>query len=93
MYIGKQLFSHLTFLCFVLNFQVLKIDSKCVKALYRRAQAKRGLCEYDAALKDLRKAHFLSRNDKIIHREICSLKKLMLDYLTVEKIRCEKMFK
>ncbi|XP_021918467.1 uncharacterized protein LOC110829236 isoform X2 [Zootermopsis nevadensis] len=71
----------------------LKIDSKCVKALYRRAQAKQGLYEYEAALKDLRKAYCLSRNDKMIHREICSLRKLMMDYLTMEKIRCEKMFK
>jgi hypothetical protein len=64
-----------------------------VKALYRRAQAKQGLYEYEAALKDLRRALSLSRNDKIIHREICSLKKLMLEYLTVEKIWCERMFK
>lgn len=92
-YVEKELCLYLTFLCFVLNFQALKIDSKCVKALYRRAQAKQGLYEYEAALKDLRKAYCLSRNDKMIHREICSLRKLMMDYLTMEKIRCEKMFK
>jgi peptidyl-prolyl isomerase D len=63
-----------------------------VKALYRRAQAKRGLYEYDAALRDLRKAYSLCRSDKMIHREICSLKKLMMDYLALEKITCGKMF-
>jgi peptidyl-prolyl isomerase D len=74
-------------------FQALKINSKCAKALYRRGQAKRGLNEYEAALKDLRKALSLSRNDKVIRAEISSLKTVMLDYHVKEKIRCEKMFK
>jgi peptidyl-prolyl isomerase D len=73
--------------------QALKIDGRCAKALYRRAQAKRGLNEYDAALKDLRKALALSKNDKIIQKEIICLKKVMLDYLVTEKIRCKRMFK
>jgi peptidyl-prolyl isomerase D len=78
---------------FLLIFQALKINSKSAKALYRRGQAKRGLNEYEAALKDLRKALSLSRNDKVIRTEINSLKKVMLEYRVREKIRCEKMFK
>lgn len=61
--------------------------------MYRRGQAKRGLNDYDAALKDLRKALSLSRNDAVIRGEISSLKKVMLDYRVREKLRCEKMFK
>lgn len=71
----------------------LKINSKCAKALYRRGQAKRGLNEYEAALKDLRKSLSLARNDAVIRGEISSLKKVMADYHIREKLRCEKMFK
>jgi peptidyl-prolyl isomerase D len=80
-------------MCFIRIFQALKINSKCAKALYRRGQAKRGLNDYEAALKDLRKALALSRNDAVIRSEISSLKKVMLDYRVREKLRCEKMFK
>lgn len=78
---------------FVHIFQALKINSKCAKALFRRGQAKRGLNDYECALRDLRKALSLSRNDAVIRGEISSLKKLMLDYRVREKLRCEKMFK
>jgi len=80
------------FLCFLLNFQALKLDSKCAKALYRRGKAKEGLNEWVSAMTDLRRALSLSRNDKVIQRDIICLRKLMLNYLRKEKILYQKMF-
>jgi len=80
------------FLCFLLNFQALKLNSKCAKALYRRGKAKEGLNEWASALSDLRGALSLSRNDKVIQRDIMCLKKLMLNYLKREKVWYKKMF-
>jgi len=80
------------FLCFLLNFQALKLDSKSAKALYRRAKAKEGLNEWASAMADLRGALSLSRNDKVIQRDIMCLRKLMLSYLRKEKLLYRKMF-
>ena len=80
------------FLCFLLNFQALKLDSKCAKALYRRGKAKEGLNEWASAMADLTGALSLSRNDKLIQRDIICLKKLMLNYLRKEKVWYQKMF-
>jgi hypothetical protein len=80
------------FLCFLLNFQVLKLNSKCAKALYRRAKAKEGLNEWASAMTDLRGALSLSRNDTVIQRDIICLRKLMLNYLRKEKLWYRKMF-
>lgn len=80
-------------MCFVLNFQALKLDNKCAKALYRRGKAKEGLNEWTSALTDLKWALSLSRNDKVIQRDIICLRKLMLNYLKKEKHWYQKMFK
>jgi hypothetical protein len=80
------------FLCFLLNFQALKLDSKSAKALYRRGKAKEGLNEWASALADLRRALSLSRNSKVIQRDIVCLRKLMLNYLRKEKLWYQKMF-
>jgi peptidyl-prolyl isomerase D len=70
----------------------LKLDSKCAKALYRRGKAKEGLNEWASALTDLRGALILSRNNKVIQKDIICLRKLMLNYLRKEKLWCQKMF-
>jgi hypothetical protein len=80
------------FLCFLLNFQALKFDSKCAKALYRRGKAKEGLNEWASAMADLRGALSLSRNNTVIQRDIMCLRKLMLNYLRKEKLWYRKMF-
>lgn len=72
---------------------VLKLDDTSAKALYRRAKAKQGLNEWVSALTDLKWALNLSRNDKLIQRDIISLRKLMLNYLKKEKIWYQNMFK
>lgn len=73
--------------------QALKLDNKCAKALYRRGKAKEGLNEWASALADLQWALSLSRNDKVIQRDILCLRKLMLNYLRKEKHWYQKMFK
>jgi hypothetical protein len=78
--------------CFVLNFQALKLNSKSAKALYRRGKAKEGLNEWASAMADLKWALKLSRNNKVIQRDILCLRKLMLNYLRKEKVWCRKMF-
>ncbi|XP_066999411.2 peptidyl-prolyl cis-trans isomerase D isoform X3 [Anabrus simplex] len=71
----------------------LAIDKKSVKGLYRRGQAKRALNDYEAALKDLNTALAIEPNNKSIIAEISSLKKNIKNYLVIEKLVFEKMFR
>ncbi|PSN37663.1 hypothetical protein C0J52_05626 [Blattella germanica] len=72
--------------------KVLSIDNKNVKAMFRRGQALRGLNDYEGALKELKRALSVEKNDKTIKTEIDSLKKEMDKYLKLEKVVCQKMF-
>ncbi|XP_076346866.1 uncharacterized protein LOC143245013 [Tachypleus tridentatus] len=54
--------------------EVLKIDSQCVKALYRRGSALLQLQDFDQAKKDLEKAHELNPIDTAIVRQLNALK-------------------
>lgn len=88
-FLERKLFRHALENCEM----VLKLDDTSAKALYRRAKAKQGLNEWVSALTDLKWALNLSRNDKLIQRDIISLRKLMLNYLKKEKIWYQNMFK
>ncbi|GLG93243.1 hypothetical protein R5R35_006551 [Gryllus longicercus] len=71
----------------------LAIDGKNAKALYRRAQAKRALGDYDAALDDLRTALQIAPSNKSIVSEMNLVKQFIQRYHAKEKKVFEKMFK
>lgn len=71
----------------------LAIDSNNAKALYRRAQAKRALGDYDTAMEDLKMALQFSPTNKSILKELLSLRQNIQCYLAKEKIVFERMFK
>lgn len=73
-------------------FQVLVLDKNNSKALYRRAQGKLGLKEYDSALTDLNNALNYCPNDRNIQSKIDTTKKDKLKYLKIEREVCSKIF-
>lgn len=72
--------------------QVLMIEEGNGKALYRRAQGKMGLKEYDEAIKDLTRALDVFPNDKNVQTKLEMVKKQKLDYLKIEKQTFAKIF-
>lgn len=72
--------------------QVLTIDEKNGKALYRRAQGKMGIKDYDGAILDLSKALDICPNDKNIQTKLEMVKKQKLEYLKLEKQTFSKIF-
>lgn len=66
-------------------FQALSIQSNNGKALYRRAQARMGLRDYDSAVADLRRALVLCPNDKIIWQQLKKATATKRNYLETEK--------
>ena len=73
--------------------EVLQLDKKNSKALFRRSQAHMGLNEYDSGLADLKNALLKSPNNKVILMEIEKVKQIMNSYLEIEKASCQRMFK
>ncbi|XP_043515061.1 peptidyl-prolyl cis-trans isomerase D-like isoform X1 [Frieseomelitta varia] len=73
--------------------EVLQIDKKNSKALFRRSQAYMGLNEYDLGLADLKQASLKSPNNKDILLEIDKVKRVINSYLAIEKASYQKMFK
>ena len=73
--------------------EVLQLDKKNSKALFRRSQAHMGLNEYDSGLADLKNALLKSPNNKAILMEIEKVKTIMNSYLEIEKASCQRMFK
>ena len=73
--------------------EVLQMDKKNSKALFRRSQAHMGLNEYDSGLADLKNALLKSPNNKAILMEIEKVKRIMNSYLEIEKASCQRMFK
>ncbi|XP_076676692.1 cyclophilin 40 isoform X1 [Andrena cerasifolii] len=73
--------------------EVLQLDKKNSKALFRRSQAHMGLNEYDSGLADLKNALLKSPNNKAILMEIEKVKQIMNSYLEIEKASCQRMFK
>lgn len=72
--------------------QVLSLDSKNSKALFRRGQAHMGLNEYELGLSDFTKAYEESPKNKDILKEIDKVKKIINSYLQFEKATCKRMF-
>lgn len=72
--------------------QVLAIDNRNGKALYRRAQGKMGTKDYDGAIKDLSKALDICPNDKHVQTKLEMVKKQKLEYLKLEKQTFSKIF-
>lgn len=82
-----------SYLLFInLKFQVLALDKNNGKALYRRAQGKLGLKDYDSALTDLNNALNYCPNDRNIQSKIEMTKKDKLKYLRIEREVCSKIF-
>merc|ERR1719238_44459 len=65
-----------------INFatQALNIDSECVKALYRRAQAYRHRDAFEEALADITSAIRLAPGDTLLRRELALLRNKMAAY-------------
>lgn len=72
--------------------QVLTIDINNGKALYRRAQAKMAMKDYDGAIKDLTNALDVCPNDKHVQSKLEMVKKQKLEYLKLEKQTFSKIF-
>ena len=60
--------------------QALNIDSECVKALYRRAQAYRHRDAFEEALADITSAIRLAPGDTLLRRELALLRNKMAAY-------------
>ncbi|XP_018326753.1 peptidyl-prolyl cis-trans isomerase D-like [Agrilus planipennis] len=73
--------------------KILSINPDDRKALFRRAQARVGLKEYDEALNDLKNLLKLYPKEKEVINELENVMKLKSNYLLKEKILFTKMFK
>jgi len=71
--------------CIITCSQALDVDTKNVKALYRRGQAHSGSGEFEKAKEDLTEAVQLSPNSKEIRLELEQLKKNIAAYKQKEK--------
>lgn len=72
---------------------VLKIDKKNSKALFRRGQAQIELRNYTEALNDLKRAHQLVPESKVVISEFERAKQFLIEYRKEEKNTIMKMFK
>ncbi|KAJ8670837.1 hypothetical protein QAD02_002096 [Eretmocerus hayati] len=79
--------------CLTLCNQVLKVDGRNSKALFRRGQAYIGLNEYELGLADFRKAQEESPNSRDIIKKIECIKATMKSHLVAETATCRRMFK
>lgn len=72
--------------------EVLAIDSKNIKALYRRAQANISMKDLEQAKVDLQLALQIAPDDKAIRNEMIVVKKLLEEQKKQEKIIYSKLF-
>ena len=72
--------------------KALEVDSKNVKALYRRAVASRAMGDIDAARSDLREALKLDPTNTAVKKELLLIKKSLEDQKQKEKARLQKAF-
>lgn len=72
--------------------EVLSIDSKNVKAYYRRAQASISMGDLNEAKNDLQEALIVSPEDKAVRAEMTRVKKLLLEKKNKEKQMYSKLF-
>lgn len=73
--------------------QILDIKPNNAKAYFRRGQANFGLHNYDAALKDLKKAQTMEPRDKKIFKEIVQVTNAMKHSKAEEMKLCANMLK
>lgn len=72
--------------------EVLKVDPKSVKALYRRGQANFSLGEIDKALADFEKCREIEPENKAALNQITICKQKLKEYRDQEKARYKNMF-
>lgn len=72
--------------------EVLKVESRNAKALYRRGQAEIGLKNYDEALRDLKMAHQMLPNNKNVLDEFHRAKEHWKDYHKFQKTVYKDLF-
>ncbi|CAK1542739.1 unnamed protein product [Leptosia nina] len=73
--------------------EVLLVNPKNEKALYRRGQANFALKNYDAALSDLKLADKVSPNNKAVQRLLEEVKRTNKNYNDLQKRRLSKFFR
>ncbi|EDW92986.1 peptidyl-prolyl cis-trans isomerase D isoform X1 [Drosophila yakuba] len=72
--------------------EAIRLDPKCSKAFYRRAQAQRGLRNYEEAINDLKTAHNLLPENKQIVNELNSTKQLLAQYNRQQRNALKNLF-
>lgn len=97
----SQLYSNLS-LCQIKNnnnqmailncTKCLEIDTKNVKALFRRAQARANLNDYEEALDDLKKALCLDPNNQEIKNKIVACEKSIKTHEQLMALKFKKLF-
>lgn len=76
-----------------LNLQVLELDPRNEKALYRRGQANYALKNYDDALMDLKQADKVSPNNRAVHKLLDEVRITNKSYNEIQKQRLSKFFR
>lgn len=72
--------------------EAIRLDSNNSKAFYRRGVSHLERKNYELALGDLKQAHTLIPNDKLIIKDFEKAKKLLLNYRQIEKLNYKKLF-
>lgn len=70
----------------------IKLEPKNFKALYRRGLAQIELKNYELALEDLKRAHQIIPDNKIVLNEFERAKSFLMDYRKLEKLAYRKIF-
>ncbi|XP_075982050.1 cyclophilin 40 [Anticarsia gemmatalis] len=73
--------------------EVLELDPRNEKALYRRGQANYALKNYDDALMDLKQADKVSPNNKAVHKLLDEVRITNKSYNEIQKQRLSKFFR
>ncbi|XP_049878748.1 peptidyl-prolyl cis-trans isomerase D isoform X2 [Pectinophora gossypiella] len=73
--------------------EVLYIDPRNEKALFRRGQAQFALKNYDAALSDLRQAEKVSPNNRVVKKLLDEVRQANKHYNDTQKERLSKFFR
>ncbi|XP_068623233.1 peptidyl-prolyl cis-trans isomerase D [Battus philenor] len=79
--------------CIRFASEVLQIDPKNEKALYRRGQANFALKNYDAALVDLKQASNSAPNNKAVQKLLEEVRATNRSYNEIQKQRLSKFFR
>lgn len=72
--------------------EAIRLDPNNSKAFYRRGVSHLERKNYELALEDLKQAHLMIPDDKLIVKDLEKAKKLLLDYRQIEKLNYKKLF-